>query len=250
MKKRIVPFVLLILASASLAGQEAEVGDSPDPIEILKKVDAAIKAVNAVSYTAESMPTGIAVNFVSPAEGSAVLVGWNDAWNMPEKFYVHVKMTPPGAEQPVELTGGGDGDMFFLIDHTGKKAYEDMDPNVMGTQGNTLQAFGMREFVHSRPFDDELGAETVEYQGVESVRGEECHKVYVDYGPGRGQSTWLFAKSDYLPRRRVQHFTVPEQGDGTFAIEITKLEVDPEVDSSIFRMVLPEGYEQIDDFAP
>lgn len=250
MKKLIVPFVLLLLAPASFAGEEATAGDSPDPVEILKKVDEAIKAVKAVSYSAKSTPTGVAVNFVSPAEGSAVLVGWNDAWNMPERFFVHVEMTPPGAEKAVELTGGGDGEMFFIIDHAEKKAYEDMDPNVMGTAGNTLQVFGMREFVHSRPFDDEIGAETVEYQGVETVRDEECHKIYVEYGPGQGKSTWLFAKSDYLPRRRVQHFTIPEQGDGTFAIEVTKLEINPEIDPSVFKMVLPEGYEQVDDFAP
>jgi outer membrane lipoprotein-sorting protein len=250
MKKLIVPIVLLLAASASLAGDEAAAEESPDPIEILKKVDAAIKAVEAVSYSAKSTPTGIAVNFVSPAEGSAVLVGWNDAWGMPEKFWVHLKTTPPGSKEAVELTGGGNGDMFFLVDHTDKKAYEDMDPNVFGTSGNTLQAFGMREFVHNHPFDDEIGAETVEYQGVETVRGEECHKVYVEYGPGLGKSTWLFAKSDYLPRQRIRHFTIPEQGDGTLAIEVTKLEINPELDPSVFRLDLPEGYEQIDDFAP
>ena len=87
MKKLILPIVLLLVASGSLAGDEAS-GESPDPVELLKKVDAAIKAVGAVSYSAKSTPTGIAVNFVSPAEGNAVLVGWNDAWQMPEKFYV------------------------------------------------------------------------------------------------------------------------------------------------------------------
>ena len=129
MKRLIVPFVLLLVASASLAGDEAAAEDSPDPIEILKKVDAAIKTVNAVSYSAKSTPSGIAVNFVSPAEGSAVLVGWNEAWGMPEKFRVHLETTPPGSEEQVELTGGGDGDMFFLIDHTGKKVYEDVGLN-------------------------------------------------------------------------------------------------------------------------
>jgi outer membrane lipoprotein-sorting protein len=250
MKRLIVPLVLLLVASASLAGDEAAAEDSPDPIEILKKVDAAIKAVSAVSYTAKSTPSGIAVNFVSPAEGSAVLVGWNEAWGMPEKFRVHLETTPPGSDEQVELTGGGDGDMFFLIDHTSKKVYEDMDPNVLGSSGNTLQAFGMREFVHSHPFDDEIGAETVKYEGVETVGGEECHKIFIDYGQGGQKSTWLFGTSDYLPRRRVQHFTIPEQGDGTLAIEVTKLEINPEIDPSVFRLVRPEGFEQIDDFAP
>jgi hypothetical protein len=250
MRKLIVAIALLVVASASLAGEEAATEESPDPVEILKKVDAAIKAVGSVAYSAKSTPSGIAENFVSAAEGKAVLVGWNDEWDMPEKFYVHLTTIPAGSDETVELTGGGDGDMFFIVDHANKKAYEDMDPNVLGSSGNTLQAFGMREFVHSRPFEDEIGAETVEYQGVETVNGEECHKVYVDYGQNRGRSTWLFAKSDHLPRRRIQHFSIPGQGDGTFAIEVTRLEVNPEVDPSVFRLRLPEGFEQVDDFAP
>ena len=59
----------------------------------------------------------------------------------------------------------------------------------------------------------EIGAKVVKYEGVETVGGEECHKIFIDYGQGGQMSTWLFAKSDYLPRRRVQHFRMADPGD-------------------------------------
>jgi len=150
----------------------------------------------------------------------------------------------------MEVTGGGNGDMFFLIDHGAKKAYEDMDPGVMGTTGRSLQAAGMLEFVHNAPFDDELNAEGVELEGEETVAGEPCHKIHVKYAGGAGESIWFFSKNDYLPRRRVQIFNIPGQGEGTLEITITKLEVNIEPEDDLFSMKLPEGYEQIDDFAP
>ena len=247
MKKLILAILILAVVSGGAAAQDEQ---GPDPIEILKKADAAIKEVDAVAYTARSTPTGIAENFVTAAEGEAIVVGWRDDWNQPEKFYVHLKTTKRGSDEPLELTGGGDGDMFFLIDHSEKKAYEDMDPNVMGSSGQTLQAFGMREFVHDKPFDDELDAPTVRYEGTEEVNGEECHKIFVEYADQNQKSTWFFDTDDYLPRRRVRHFSFGEQGEGTFTIEIVKLEVNPEIDASTFKIKLPEGYEQIDDFAP
>ena len=45
-------------------------------------------------------------------------------------------------------------------------------------------------------------------------------------------------------------FSIPEQGDGALEITVTKLEVNIEPEEDLFRLRLPEGYEQIDDFAP
>jgi outer membrane lipoprotein-sorting protein len=247
MKRLVIAIVMLILVFGGTAAHDEQ---DPDPVEILKKADAAIKEVSGVAYTAKSTPTGIAENFVSAAEGEAVVIGWRDDWGQPEKYYVHITTTQQGSDEPLELTGGGNGEMFFLIDHSAKKAYEDMDPNVMGSSGNTLQGFGMREFVHDHPFDDEINAETVTYEGIETVNGEECHKILVEYPQPNQKSTWFFDTDDYLPRRRVQHFSMGDRGEGTIAIEIVKLEINPEVDASTFVLKLPEGYEQIDDFAP
>lgn len=228
----------LLAAAGTLADEAAQ--------EILKKADAAIKAVDAVRLEASATPSGIATNFFRPAEGEVLLIGWNG--RMPEKFYGNVKSSTPDGK-PVEVTGGGDGDSFFVIDHSTKKGYEDMDPGVMGRTGRALQAIQMVEFVHAAPFDDELGSEESEVRGNETIDGEECVAVHVVYGGGNGESTWYFSTSDWLPRRRVRHFSAP-QGEGTLDIRISKLEVAPSYSGDLFRMKLPAGYAQIDDFAP
>jgi hypothetical protein len=221
---------------------------SPEAIEILEKVDKAAKAVRSVSCRVSIRPEGIAENFLAAAEGTSVMAGWNGA--MPVRFHVHVTTRDPASGEVVELTGGGNGDTYFLIDHAAKKGYEDMDPAVMGSRGNTLRGVGMVEFVHDAPFDDELNADEVALQGEEVVHGETCYQIHVAYAGGQGESTWFVSKEDYLPRRRVRHFTVPGQGEGAIQVDLTDLEVNLELDESLFVMKLPEGYEQIDDFAP
>ena len=248
--------LLLFVSLASVAtAQDTDAADataeeptrSPEALSILEKADQAVKAVHSVRCRISSAPTGVATNFVQAAEGTSVMVGWNGRG--PEKFYANVETTDREG-QPVQVTGGGNGDMYFLIDHTAKKAYEDMDPGVMGSSGRTLLGAGMLEFVHDAPFDDEIGAESVVLLEEQEVGGEPCYQIQVKYGRGNGESIWFFSKKDYLPRRRVRIFNIPEQGDGKIEINVSKLEVNIEPDEDLFRMKLPEGYEQIDDFAP
>ncbi len=236
--------------SAEVAVEEVAETAEPDSeaIQLLKKVDAATKAVKGVRYKATSKPGGFATAFATAAEGERVMFGWTDG--APEKFFAHVKSTRPGSEEPIDVTGGGDGETFFLIDHREGKGYQDMDPDVMGSGGQALANISMAELVHPTPFDDEINAERAELQGTETVGGVECYKVNVVYRGGQGESTWYFSTEDYLPRRRVRRFTDPERGEGSLEITITELEVDPEVGPEAFRMKLPEGYEKVDDFAP
>jgi outer membrane lipoprotein-sorting protein len=119
----------------------------------------------------------------------------------------------------------------------------------MGSGARALRATAVLEFVHDTPFDDELNADTVELQGIETIGDEECYKIHVVYAGGQGVSTWYFSKKDYLPRRRTRHFDMP-QGKGSLEIVITNLETEPEVSADLYKLELPEGYEQIDDFHP
>jgi len=225
----------------------AEGDGSDQAIEILKKVDAATKAVSAVTYRATATPSGIAENFMSPAEGSITMEGWTG--NGPERFIGEVKTLDPGSGEEISITAGGNGDMYFLINHGTKKAYEDMDPGVMGNTGRAMQAIMVAEFIADKPFDDELGADTVELQGEDEVDGEPCYTIRVVYAGGRGESIWSFSKNDYLPRKRIQMFETP-QGKGRIERTITDVVVDPQIDESLFTLRLPDGYERIEDFAP
>jgi len=216
-------------------------------IEILQKVDAAAKAVTGVSYRATAVPGGAAVNFMSAAEGSITMQGWTGS--APERFVGEVKTRMPGDGGEVTITAGGNGESYFVIDHATKKAYEDMDPAVMGRTGRAIQAILVAEFVVDRPFDDEIGADSVELQGEEEIGGEPCYRIRVVYSGQRGESIWFFSKNDYLPRKRIQVFSTA-QGEGTIERTITDLQVDPQVDPGLFAFRLPDGYEQVDDFAP
>jgi len=245
---RLVPVLVIGLAATGWVGAEETPAPakSPEAIEILKKVDAATKAVDSVRYQARSTPTGAALNFAGVSEGTVVMEGWNG--RTPEKFRIDAKTKRPGNEATVELSAGGNGETYFLIDRSTKKAYEDMDPQVMGRTGQSLMGLVMAEFVHDAPFDDELNAENVQLAGKETVDGEECFKIDVVYSPQQS-SSWFFSTKDYLPRRRIQKFTTP-QGEGTIDRTISALEVAPKLDSSIYALVLPEGFQKIDDFAP
>jgi len=239
--------VSMAMAMAVFAGPQTADGGAPSATQILERADAAIKAVHAVSYQVESEPAGSAIGRISGGKGEGAMFGWDGGG--PEKFYARIKTTRRDSDEVVELEGGGDGESFFLIDHGTKKAYEDIDPLVLGSNGNILRGMGMLEFVHNAPFDDELGAEKSEVLGTEKIHGEECYKVHVLYS-GDLESTWFFSTEDYLPRRRIRHITDREGNRGTITITISDLVIDPQANPALFKLVLPEGYEQIDDFAP
>jgi hypothetical protein len=217
-------------------------------IEILKKVDAAAKAVNSVRYKVATKPEGEAVKFFATAEGTVVQVGW--AGNMAKQFHYEVRTSKAESSEARELTAGGDGETYFLIDHQAKKAYQDMDPNVIGSAGRIIRGFGMAEFVHPAPFGDEINAEKSELLGKEKIGDQECYKIHVVYTVGGQESTWYFSTKDYLPRRRIRHVTGRQGGKGTFEVTVSDLEINPKLEPGLFKLSLPDGYEQIDDFAP
>ena len=55
MKKLVLAILILAVVSGGAAADDEQ---GPDPLEILKKADAAIKDIDAVAYTARSTPTG------------------------------------------------------------------------------------------------------------------------------------------------------------------------------------------------
>ncbi|MDH3745418.1 MAG: PQQ-like beta-propeller repeat protein, partial [Acidobacteriota bacterium] len=215
-----------VTAEATEAMEAMDTADEiSEGLAILRKVDAAAKAVQAVRYKATVKPSGFASTFVSAAEGEGIMTGWNG--QTPERFWARVKVSEEGSDEPVEISGGGNGELFFLINHQTKKAYQDMDPGVLGSSGRALTTMGMAEFVHPAPFDDEMNADKADLLGTEEVAGEECYKIDVVYSGGRGQSTWFFSTEDYLPRRRIRRFTDPERGEGAIEITMAEVMVDP-----------------------
>lgn len=215
-----------------------------EALEILKKVDDAAKKAGGAQYDVVFKGVGDAESKVPTIEGKAVLSGWeNDAV---KKFRFDVKVKRPGSSEVTELSAGGDGKEYWLLDHTKKIAYQDVDPAVLGRMGSTAQnAALVAEFTHPTPFSDEINGKKQELLGSEKVGEEDCYKIRVEYAREGLEATWCFSKKDFLPRSRQD-----KQGTRETVRQITNLVIGPKLDEETFKFKLPEGYTQSDDFAP
>ena len=149
-----------------------------------------------------------------------------------------------------EITVGSDGKTYFLIDAKAKKVYEDIDPAVVGTAGRSVGLLTMPEYVHPEPFSDEIKGAKQELKGSTKVGDEDCYEVHVTYTEGGQEATWFFSKKDFLPRRVDRFRQMPTGEKGSSQLIVTKLTVDPKLDKDPFKLIVPEGFTKIDDFAP
>jgi len=247
-RKILLVLGLALTPFAAWSEEEKKSGELTDPVEILKKVDEATKAVKAVQYDVEFEGTGAAAARAAKGEGTYLFTGV--VGTRPQKYRADIKIKRPDSEEVQHLTGGSDGDVYFLIDHANKKAYEDIDPAVIGTIGRPLQAGLMVEFVHETPFTDEINATKHELRGSKTIGGEDCYEIHVGYANQAQEATWYFSKKDFLPRGRIDFFRVPNQPEGGQQKFLKNLKVDPPIDADAFKLKLPEGYTKTDDFAP
>lgn len=218
-------------------------------LEILKKVDASIKKVHSVQYSSRTEATGAAAARSGAAEGT--VIASENPPDGPRKYRIHIKTKRPGSEEVLEFTIGSDGDLFYLIDPALKVVYADIDPAVAGNRGRMARGLTMGEYLHPRPFDDELNADSVELVGTKPVGDEECYVVRVLYKGGQGESIWFFSKKDYLPRRREMLFTSRRTGEkGRTIITLSNLVVAPTFYDDPFKLEVPQGFKKTDDFAP
>jgi len=249
MKRTICLVLGLSFISAVALADDKKTDELTDPLEILKKVDAAAKAVKTVKYDLVFEADG-AMAQRSPKLTCTVLMS-GFVSGAPEKYVIDAAVSMPDSAEPRKISCGTDNDMFFLVDHAAKKAYEDIDPAVMGAAGGFLMRGTMIEFVYDTPFSDEINGRSQKLTGSKTLDGHDCYEVHVVYAAERApEATWYFSKKDFLPRGRIDHYTLPNNETGTTTKMVTRLVVDPKLDEDAFKLKLPEGYTKTDDFAP
>ena len=250
MKRALCLLVGLSLVPVTVWAQEKKGGELTDPVEILKKVDAAAKAVKAVKYDVEVEATG-ALEPRVPKMKASILAAGRVLNRAPEMYFVEAETAMPGSAEVRKISGGTDNDLFFVVDHQNKKAYEDIDPAVMGSLGRNLMAGMMIEFLYETPFTDEVNGKSHELKGSKTIAGVDCYDIYVVYQAEQApKATWCFGKKDFLPRCRTDHYTLQNDQTGTVTKTISNLVADPKLDKEAFKLKLPEGYTKTDDFAP
>jgi outer membrane lipoprotein-sorting protein len=165
------------------------------------------------------------------------------------QYRYEAKLKLPGSTDENDITMGSDGKTYFLIDAKAKKVYEDIDPAVVGAAAR-VRALNMGEYLHPEPFSDEINGKKQELKGTTKVGDEDCYEVHVEYSQAGLEATWFFSKKDFLPWRVDRFRQMPTGEKGETQLIVTKLAVDPKLDKDFFKLVVPEGFTKIDDFAP
>jgi outer membrane lipoprotein-sorting protein len=233
----------IALTCAGLHAEDA----GTDPIDILKKADAATKAVDAVEYESEVEGVGDAAKQMPKIKAKVTSQG-NNGFG-PKRYRIELEFTKPG-EQAKHLTVGTDGDEYYVIDHDNKKAYVDIDPAVTGRAGQAAMMAVVREFGLPKPFSDEINGKKVELRGACNVAGEEGYEIYVAYANDMQEAVWCFSKTTYLPRKCVDIIKLRTGDTRSSQRTITKLRLLAGVNDDTFKPHIPEGYTKVDDFYP
>ena len=253
MKRALALFLSISLVTVAVRADEktpdtAKPGEMTDPLEIVKKVDAATKAVTSVKYNVVWEGLEAAAATTPKVEATVIASGLVNA--TPEKYLIDAKITFPNTSESVKVTAGTDNDMFFVIHHHTKMAYEDIDPAVMGNVGRFFQRALMIEYIHPTPFTDEINGRSRELRGSKTIDGEDCYEIHVVYAVEQApQATWYFSKKDFLPRGRIDTFVRGEQRQ-VWQKWVSGLVPNPKLNDDVFKLKLPEGYTKTDDFAP
>lgn len=217
--------VLFPLVAAS--GLEKE----PRAIEILTKVDRATKAVEAVAYKAKLTMEGEGASRFPGVEGTV------RAQAIPGKSLAKMNIEGAMGDRPFHVIT--DGETVLSLDRQSKVATRGKVP-----AASRLLARGtylwMQEFLHPKPFGDELNGDAAKHEGTKEIGGVECDVIYVVYAQNQGRSRWYFGRKDHLPRRVDRIF---RDGQTTRVLTVLSLEASPKFDDKTFATTAPEGFE-------
>lgn len=227
----------------------------PNAKMILRRADAATKAVKAFSYSAEFHGEGDLANRLPRVRGTVI-----------------------GRHRPRppldRLLGGGRGSAgeytnfkhflrfrgeILLPDDESGKAFDiaidakrvvsiDVDQKLMiqapFLAGKELIQPGrqlfMIEYLHEIPFRDEIRARQSSHEGVKTIGGVECDDILVLYRNG-SRARWFFGREDHLPRRVDRLYDQPNL-KGKTVLTLTDLNTHPRFKAATFDPPCPEGF--------
>jgi outer membrane lipoprotein-sorting protein len=218
--------------------------DTTTALDVLKKADAAHKALTSVKYAIGFDATSPAGAGPPKVTADVLLKGWG-SFGLPKRFRADAVIM---FAAPVKLTIGCDGEQFYVVDHGRKKVHVGADPKVLGTARDILRAVTVAELVHPEPYGDELSnTASQDLKASEKIAGEDCYQVEVKYPGGQRSSVWWFSKTSFLVR--AVHRSHAAAGGSEVARQ-TLSSLDPSaLPDSAFAMVVPEGYVTTQDIA-
>lgn len=235
-------FVWILFASVA-----ARAEGPPDTLELLKKVDSATRAVNAVAYEGEFYgigdeafvkKTGHVRGQVKAMRGRQGLL--TSLFGGPaEMLYFKGEVQLPNTTEWISFEIASDGREVFRLEPATRTWIHGELPEAKRLL-NRGRALFMREFLHDRPFSDEIEGRRATYEGEREIDGVPCYVVYVVY-QNTSESRWFFGKDDYLPRR-VERIVSETDPVNAVVQEVHQLDANPDLSRDLFRLEAPTGY--------
>lgn len=243
-KSAAIPVLGLLLWLPSVSG-----ADEPDPREILKKADAATKAVKAVSYDAEYYGIGDLATRFGRIQGSVQARAndrgfWGQLFGGASRGYaMHIKgvRTALDSETAFPFDVATDGKQIASIEEKKKLFIKGQLPGASSLLQPAQKLF-MIEYLHPTPFNDEVTGKVAKYEGTKEIGGVRCDVIFVVYR-NDSESRWYFGRDDSLPRR-VDRISTRRDVEGAGVLSISNLDVNPDFDAYTFLPKCPQGYEQ------
>lgn len=236
-------------ALLSIAASAVRAGDDPDPLEILKKADAATLAVTSASYRAEYFGTGGlaqrpratgTVKLRAARRGLLGALRGKDSEQRPS-LRITGEWTDPRAEFVRTFDVATDGRHVVSISPSDKQYV-----TATAQSGEALikhaTSLYMIEFLHPAPFNDEIVGHWRKYEGTQDIAGEPCHVIYVKY-LNDTESRWFFSVNDHLPRR-VDRIVKAPGVDGAISLQISDLAVGVSFSPDVFHPRVPAGFKK------
>ncbi|HOA06072.1 MAG TPA: TlpA disulfide reductase family protein [Candidatus Fermentibacter daniensis] len=241
----LILFACIAASACSPSPQPPAVGT--DPVALMQAADSATAAVGAVEYDFALSGTGDFESVIPPFTGS-VMAGKPVESGYPLMLVQFSPDTLESGDILPELTIASDGDSAWVMDRSAMV----MTRGALDCGGSDLFEFAfyalMIEFVVADPFLSEIEADSIAFEGTDSVAGVPCDVVYVVYQGGVENARWFIGSDDHLPRR-VERIASEGGMAGSQILEISNLSViDPAPEAGAYRLqdvpeeIVPEEY--------
>ena len=235
-----------VLCPTALAAED------PDPVEILKAMDAAITEAQTVAFTFRRQCVGSLAANSPEMDGSVAMeridgddpIGW--------------RIVMAGDRGAVgEIAAGGmrfgyDGAALINIDEAGEIVHETTAGGLEEAAGeDALLAFNWMlrwDELISMPFSEEEPLFQTQYEGEVEVNGERCHVIFVDLGnlasAAEYDIRWFVGVEDSLPRRYDAYlYDFAGLPNGFEVMHIGNMRLGDPVLADAFAVEAPAGFE-------
>lgn len=238
-------FILILILYGNITAQTKE----PNPKEILKSSALAILNAKSVSYYAEeyslgTLKRGEMFAILTPHRGKVKITKINREDPVGFKLAVSGELISSNPEKPnTPFNIAYDGKLIRKLDSI-KKVVTVSEPKDKGLYLLiSAMSLIMNQFKSPEPFNPEITANVVRYDGTAVVSGIACDVVYVEYPESdlNKRAWWFFSIDDHLPRK-VEEFYTSEGQERGHVLTLSNLEINPVLDDLTFELHAPEGY--------